>query len=176
MIMMIDITKKIRAVMAILILILFFAFSASAASREIGALSTAFKLVGPNHKIVVTAFDDPKIKGVTCYIARPKTGGIKGGLGLAEDPSIVSVSCSQTGPISFLGKVDMDDNGEEVFDESRSIIFKTLSINRLYDKANGSLVYVARTTRIIEGSPTTSLSVISPISWSGVEPQKPQVK
>lgn len=149
---------------------------AYAESREVGALSTAFKLIGPNHKIIVSAFDDPKIKGVTCYIARPKTGGIKGGLGLAEDPSLVSVSCSQTGPISFSGKIDTDESGEEVFDESRSIIFKTLSINRVYDQANGSLIYVARTTRIIEGSPTTSLSVVAPMSWNGVAPTKPVLK
>jgi CreA protein len=152
------------------------ACSSWAESREIGALSTAFKLVGPNHKIIISAFDDPKIKGVTCYVARPKTGGIKGGLGLAEDPSLVSVSCSQTGPISFTGKIDADDSGEEVFDESRSIIFKTLSINRLYDQSNGSLIYVARTTKIIEGSPTTSLSVVAPMTWKGIDPQKPILK
>lgn len=147
-----------------------------AGSREIGSIRTAFKLIGPNHKIVVSAFDDPKVKGITCYVARPKTGGIKGGLGLAEDPSLVSVSCSQTGPISFTGKIESDETGEEVFDESRSIIFKSLNINRLYDKANGCLIYVARTTRIIEGSPTTSLSVVAPMSWNGIQPQKPVLK
>lgn len=141
-------------------------------SRDIGAVSTAFKLIGPNHKIVVSAFDDPKIKGITCYVARPKTGGISGALGLAEDPSLASVSCVQTGPISYVKKISSREKGEEVFDESRSIIFKSLQINRLYDAANGSLVYVVRTTRIIEGSPTTSLSVIAPMSWDGVAPQK----
>lgn len=147
--------------------------SSAAYARDIGAVSTAFKLLGPNHKIVVTAFEDPQVNGVTCYVARPKTGGIKGGLGLAEDPSIVSVSCEQTGAITFKGKIDSDENGEEVFDESRSLIFKSLQIDRLYDKQNGSLVYVARTTRIIEGSPQTSLSVVAPMTWNGVEPQKP---
>lgn len=146
---------------------------ALAESREIGAVSTAFKLIGPNHRIVVTAFDDPKIQGISCYVARPKTGGIKGGLGLAEDPSLASVSCVQTGPVRFLEPIDADDSGEEVFDESRSIIFKSLNINRLYDSANGALVYVARTKRIIEGSPSTSLSVIAPMTWDGVAPGKP---
>lgn len=144
---------------------------ACAEAREIGAVSTAFKLIGPNHKIVVSAFDDPKIKGITCYVARPKTGGVKGGLGLAEDPSIASVSCSQTGPISYREAIDADESGEEVFDESRSIIFKTLNINRLYDRANGNLVYIVRTTRIIEGSPATSISVVAPMPWGGAEPQ-----
>ena len=159
-----------------LILTIIMTSTALADSREVGALSTAFKLIGPNHKIIISAFDDPKVKGVTCYVARPKTGGIKGGLGLAEDPSIVSVSCAQTGPITFKGKIDADESGEEVFDESRSIIFKTLSINRLYDKVNGSLLYVARTTKIIEGSPITALSVVAPISWNGTAPAKPLLK
>lgn len=148
----------------------------AADSRDIGAVSTTFKLIGPNHKIVVSAFDDPKVKGITCYIARPRTGGIKGGLGLAEDPSIVSVACAQTGPVQYTGAIDIDESGEEVFDESRSIIFKTLDIHRLYDQANGSLVYVARTTRIINGSPETSISVVSPIMWNGIAPQKPQLE
>lgn len=145
-------------------------------ARDIGAVSTAFKLIGPNHKIIITAFDDPKVKGVTCYVARPKTGGIKGAIGLAEDPSIASVSCAQTGPILFTGKIEDDENGEEVFDESRSFIFKSLEINRIYDQDNGSLVYVARTTRIIDGSPDTSISVVAPMTWNGTPPQKPQLK
>lgn len=154
---------------------LFCILAANAQARDIGAVSTAFKLIGPNHKIIITAFDDPKVKGVTCYVARPKTGGIKGAIGLAEDPSIASVSCAQTGPISFTGKIDSDDSGEEVFDESRSFIFKSLEINRIYDRENGSLVYVARTTRIIEGSPDTSISVIAPMTWNGIAPGKPKL-
>lgn len=141
-----------------------------AETRDIGSISTAFKLIGPNHKIVVSAFADPKISGITCYVARPRTGGIKGGLGLAEDPSIASVSCAQTGAINFREKIATGEKGEEVFDESRSLIFKSLSINRLYDPENGTLVYVARTTRIIQGSPTTALSVVAPMAWNGVAP------
>src|SRR5438876_133189 len=119
-------------------------FSVPAAAeekRDIGAVSTAFNLLGPNHRIVVTAFADPKVGGITCYVARPRTGGIKGGLGLAEDPSIASVDCAQTGPVSFTGKIDAGSSGEEVFDERRSLIFKSLKINRLYDRENGSLIY-----------------------------------
>jgi CreA protein len=153
------------------VLILFPAFLYAEDSREIGAISTAFKILGPNHKIAVSAFEDPKIKGITCYIARPRTGGIKGGLGLAEDPSIASISCHQTGPVVALHPIDMDENGEEVFDESRSLIFKSLSVERLYDAANGSLIYVTRTTRVIAGSPGTSISVVTPVTWEGVKPQ-----
>lgn len=154
-----------------LLAIVFITFIANAGERDVGAVSTAFELIGPNHKIIITAFDDPKIKGITCYVARPRTGGIKGGLGLAEDPSLASVSCSQTGAVTYLDEIDGDASGEEVFDESRSIIFKSLSINRIYDKGNGSLIYVARTTRVIEGSPSTSLSVVSPVAWNGAAPE-----
>ncbi len=171
-----DILRKFIKGMAVSLLLAGVASPVFAQSREIGAVSTAFKILGPNHKIVVSAFGDPKVNGITCYIARPKTGGIKGGLGLAEDPSIASVSCAQTGPVTYNGKIDAGENGEEVFDEKRSIIFKTLKINRLYDKENGTLVYVARTTRIINGSPMTALSVVAPASWNGTEAQKPDLK
>lgn len=145
-------------------------------SREIGEISTGFKLIGPNHKIIVTAFEDPKVKGITCYVARPRTGGIKGGLGLAEDPSLASVSCAQTGPVSYSKAVSKDEDGEQVFDESRSIIFKTLDVKRLVDVQNGTLVYVVRTSRIIEGSPDTSVSVVSPMAWAGIPPQSIRIK
>ncbi len=72
-----------------------------AGSEEIGAVDTAFKLIGPDHKIVVDAYDDPRVAGVTCYVSRAKTGGIKGALGLAEDRSEASIACRQTGPIIF---------------------------------------------------------------------------
>jgi CreA protein len=145
-------------------------------AREIGAVSTEIKLLGPNHKIVVSAFNDPKVDGITCYIARPKVGGFKGGIGIAEDPSIASVSCAQTGAVTYKGKIETSEKGEEVFDEKRSIIFKTLKVNRLYDKDTGALVYVVRTTKFINGSPMTALSVVMPTAWGGTEPQKPELK
>lgn len=166
---------KIRFTYIVLPLLILASAAHSADSRRIGAVSTAFKLIGPNHKIVVSAFDDPKIQGITCYVARPKTGGIKGAVGLAEDPSIASVSCVQTGPISYREEISADENGEEVFDESRSLIFKSLNINRLYDDANQSLIYVVRTHRVIKGDPTTSLSVVAPMTWNGIEAGKPKL-
>lgn len=165
-----------KAVLLLATAMLFCGHAHATDSREIGAVSTAFKLFGPNHKIVVSAFDDPKIKGITCYVARPRTGGIKGGLGLAEDPSLASVSCVQTGAVSYLKKVSTDEDGEQVFDESRSIIFKSLDVKRLVDLEKGALVYVVRTSRIIEGSPDTSVSVVSPISWLGVAPEPVKIR
>ena len=166
----------LKTALVLIVAMLSFGQAQASDSREIGAMSTAFKLIGPNHKIVVSAFDDPKIKGITCYVARPRTGGIKGGLGLAEDPSLASVSCVQTGPVSYLKKISTDDDGEQVFDENRSIIFKTLDVKRLVDIEKGVLVYVVRTSRIIEGSPETSVSVVSPITWLGIAPEPVKIK
>ena len=158
------------------LVLLALAVPVQASARDIGEVSTAFKLIGPNHKIVVTAFEDPKIGGISCYVARPRTGGLKGAVGLAEDPSVASVSCVQTGPIVFNDTISGDEEGEQVFDESRSLIFKSLQIDRLFDKTNGSLVYVARTTRLIDGSPATSLSVVAPMAWNGTQPDTPTVR
>ncbi|MFP3434834.1 CreA family protein, partial [Paraburkholderia sp. SIMBA_061] len=73
----------------------------SAQAEQVGSVDTVFKLFGPDHKIVVEAFDDPDVKNVTCYISRAKTGGIKGGLGLAEDTADAAISCQQVGPITL---------------------------------------------------------------------------
>ncbi|MCL2340539.1 MAG: CreA family protein, partial [Proteobacteria bacterium] len=67
--------------------------AATAAAEEIGEVSTTFKLVGANDKIVIEAFDDPDIGGATCYVSRARTGGIKGSIGVAEDTSDASISC-----------------------------------------------------------------------------------
>src|SRR6266481_3050941 len=96
-----------------------------------GSVSTKFRLFGPNDKIVVDGFDDPKVEGVACHISRAQTGGMKGGLGVAEDTSDASIACRQVGPIKITS--DFKD-GERVFDERRSLLFKTLQVVRFFDK------------------------------------------
>src|SRR5512143_795122 len=96
-----------------------------------GSVSTNFRWLGPNDRIVVDGFDDPKVKGVACHISRAVTGGIKGGLGIAEDTSDASIACRQVGPIQILGELN---DGERVFDERRSLVFKTLQVVRFYDR------------------------------------------
>ncbi|MFO1433305.1 MAG: CreA family protein [Candidatus Competibacteraceae bacterium] len=129
---------------------------------EIGSVDTAFKLLGPNHKIVVEAFDDPKVTGVTCYLSRAQTGGIKGGLGLAEDTSDASIACRQMGPITIKESFK---EGEEVFSERRSILFKRLHVVRFSDKPRNALVYLVYSDKIIEGSPKNSVSAVSIMPW-----------
>ena len=134
-----------------------------ASAEEIGTVSTVFKFVGPNDRIVVEAFDDPKVDGVTCYLSRAKTGGMKGGLGLAEDRAEASIACRQTGAISFKG--DLKD-GEEVFKERTSLVFKTMQVVRFFDRKRNTLVYLVYSDRVIEGSPQNAVTAIPILPWA----------
>jgi CreA protein len=130
-------------------------------AEEIGQVSTTFKFVGANDKIVIEAFDDPDISGATCYVSRAKTGGIKGSIGVAEDTSDASISCRQTGPITLPERVASGkDDGKEVFKKSSSLLFKKMQVVRFFDKKRSTLVYLTYSDRIIEGSPKNSLSTI----------------
>jgi CreA protein len=132
-------------------------------AEEIGEVSTVFKWVGPNDKIVVEAFDDPKVEGVTCYLSRAKTGGVKGGLGLAEDRAEASIACRQVGPIRFSGKLK---DGEEVFKERTSLVFKTMQVVRFFDQKRNTLVYLVYSDRVIEGSPQNAVTAIPILPWA----------
>jgi CreA protein len=126
-------------------------------AQQIGEVDTVFNWIGPDHKIVVDAHDDPKVGGVTCYVSRAKTGGIKGGLGLAEDKSEAAIECRQIGPISIPKPLPAQ---EEVFNERTSLIFKKLRIVRMVDKARNTLVYLTYSDRVIEGSPQNSVTAV----------------
>ena len=132
-------------------------------AEEIGEVSTVFKWVGPNDKIVVEAFDDPKVEGVTCYLSRAKTGGVKGGLGLAEERAEASIACRQVGPIRFTGKLK---DGEEVFKERTSLVFKTMQVVRFFDQKRNTLVYLVYSDRVIEGSPQNAVTAIPILPWA----------
>jgi CreA protein len=126
-------------------------------AQKVGEVDTAFKLLGPDHKIVIDAYDDPKVKGVACYVARAKTGGIKGAIGLAEDKADASIACRQVGPISFTGPVRQQ---EEIFSERQSILFKRLRVVRMVDPARNVLIYLSYSDKLIEGSPKNSVTVV----------------
>ena len=101
-------------------------------AEQIGDVNTAFQWIGPDHKIVVEAYDDPKVAGITCYVSRAKTGGIKGALGVAEDKAEASIACRQVGPVSVRQPLPRQ---EEVFNERMSLLFKRLRIVRMVDRA-----------------------------------------
>ena len=129
----------------------------SAQAEPIGEVDTVFKLIGPDHKIVVDAHDDPKVSGVTCYVSRAKTGGIKGAVGLAEDKAEASIACRQVGPISFREPLKRQ---EEMFTERISLVFKKLRVVRMVDAKRNALVYLTYSDRLIEGSPQNSVTVV----------------
>ena len=133
------------------------AASLSVNAEPVGEVDTAFKLIGPDHKIVVDAYDDPKVTGITCYVSRAKTGGITGAVGLAEDKAEASIACRQVGPVSFTKPLPTQ---EEVFDVRLSILFKKLRVVRMVDKKRNTLVYLTYSDRLIDGSAKNSVTVV----------------
>lgn len=116
---------------------------ARAEATRIGTVDTTFKLLGRNDRIVVDRYDDPRVGGVSCYVSRAETGGIKGSLGLATDPNRFSIACRATGPVTPRGK--LPDN-EVVFGESASPFFKEIRVSRLFDADKRVLVYLVWST------------------------------
>ena len=140
-------------------LILLAAGAAQAASGEkIGTVDTAFQWIGRDHDIIVEAYDDPAVQGVTCYVSRARKGGIKGTLGLAEDRAEASIACRQVGPISF-PKPPVKQQ-EEVFSERMSLLFKRLRIVRMVDVQRNTLVYLTYSDKLIDGSPQNSVTAV----------------
>ena len=129
----------------------------AAQAQQIGDVSTAFQWIGPNHKIVVEAYDDPQVEGVTCYVSRAKTGGIKGGLGLAEDRAEASIACRQVAPVRFKQPLPKED---EVFSERMSVLFKRLRVVRMVDAPRNTLVYLTYSDKLIEGSPQNGVTAV----------------
>jgi len=134
------------------------AASTLAKAEQIGEVDTAFKLIGPDHKIVVEAYDDPKVNGVTCYVSRAKTGGVSGALGLAEDKSEASIACRQVGPVSVTQPLP---KREEVYSERLSILFKRLRVVRLVDPKRNTLVYLTYSDLLVDGSPKNSVTAVA---------------
>ncbi len=165
----------IRTVFALLALLCIAAPAHADDGRSVGQVSTVFKFLTPNDKIKVNAFDDPKIGGITCFISRAVTGGLKGAFGIAEDTSDASISCHQTGPIVFKKAIEGGEKGEEVFNERRSLLFKELHVTRFYDKPSNTMVYLTWSDRVIEGSPKNSISAVTLATWDGTAAEAPKL-
>lgn len=135
-------------------------------AEQVGSVDTVFKMFGPDHKIVVEAFDDPDVKNVTCYVSRAKTGGIKGGLGLAEDTSDAAISCQQVGPIELSDEIKNGKaQGDVVFQKRTSLVFKKLQVVRFYDAKRNTLAYLAYSDKVVEGSPKNAISAVPVMPW-----------
>lgn len=134
-----------------------------AQAEDVGCTSTTFRLFSPNDKVCVQAFDDPRVPGVTCHISQAKTGGWKGAVGVAEDPSRFSIACHQVGPIALPPGMPAE---ESVFSESTSLVFKNTKVVRMVDAKRNTLVYVAVSRRVLEGSPMNSISAVPIMPWA----------
>jgi len=160
------IKKQKECIYFLLMLALILSSSGILLAEQIGSVSTKFKILGANDKIVIEAFDDPEIAGATCYLSRAKTGGVSGVVGVAEDTSDASIACRQIGPISLPENVKNGQaDGKEVFKKSTSLLFKSLQVVRFYDAKRNVLVYLSYSDRIIEGSPKNSISIIPVTPW-----------
>ena len=143
--------------------ILFWSLGGTAHAADIGCISTTFNLLSPNDKVCVSAFDDPQVPNVVCHISQARKGGWGQPLGLNEDPSNFSVSCRQIGPIDVdLGKLK---EGQEVFSQKTSIFFKRTRIYRMIDKPHNTLIYLAISSKIVNGSPANSISTVPIMPW-----------
>ena len=125
-------------------------------SEEVASVNTNFHVTGSD-RVVVEAYDDPVVQGVTCYVSRARTGGIKGTLGIAEDPTEASIACRQVGAIKFTGPLKQQ---SDVFSVSMSLIFKTLHVVRVVDRKRNTLVYLTYSDRVATGSPKNSVTAV----------------
>src|SRR5579862_1556032 len=141
----------------------FVAAAEPAWADDLACVSTTFRFVGANDKVCVSAFDDPKVPGVTCDISQARTGGVKGSFGLSEDPSRFSLTCRQTGPIAVdLGKLPEQ---AQVYSEKTSIFFKRTHVYRIVDQKRHTLVYLAISDKIVNGSPYNAVSSVPVMPW-----------
>jgi len=152
-----SIRRAVQIVATVGIVLASCAIGTVAVAETVGEVDTAFKLIGPDHKIVIEAYDDPKVNGVTCYVSRAKTGGVSGALGFAEDKAEASIACRQVGPMSFTDPLKARD---EVFSERLSIMFKRLRVVRMIDVKRNTLVYLSYSDRLVDGSPQNSVTAV----------------
>ncbi len=138
--------------------VLLLGVAAAVHAEDLGDVSTAFRWLGKNDRIAIEAYDDPKVFGVTCYVSRARTGGVKGTIGLAEDKSEASIACRQVASVvTFKGVLPLQ---EDVFTERMSLLFKRLHIVRIVDVKRNTLVYLTYSDKLIDGSPMNAITAV----------------
>ena len=152
-----------KVLSATVLLVLYSLSAAPARADDLSCVSTTFRLIGKNDRVCVSAFDDPKVQGVACHISQARTGGLSGTIGLAEDPSRFSIACRQIGPIT----VDLASlkDGEEVYSALTSVFFKRTHVYRTIDTKRNTLVYLAISNKLIDGSPQNAISTVPVMPW-----------
>ncbi len=137
--------KKLALITALL--------AVSACTEDVGKVSLG---LFTTKDVVIKSEQDPKIPGVTCHISH-----VEADLDFS-DPSDMSIACRQTGPIlpEQLAQIDLSKNGEVIFKESTSILFKSLKVRRIYDKKSATLMYLSYSTKETSGSHHHALSTV----------------
>ena len=146
--------------------------AAPAAAQEVGEVGVDWL----GNDIIVEAIQDPEVKGVTCHVSYFERGIVdrlqKGNW--FEDPSDSSIACRQTGPV-VIGDIDLSKEGEEVFNQGISLIWKQQVVNRIYDKANNTLIYLSHTRQVQDGSAKMAISTVplynQEVTWSNGKPE-----
>ena len=135
--------------------------------------STVFKLLSPNDKLATYGVDDPEVEGVACHFTVPEKGGFTGWLGLAEQVSDISLACRQIGPIHFKDKMEQ---GDDMFQQRRSLFFKKMQIVRGCDAKRNVLVYMVYSDKLIDGSPKNSTSSVPIMPWGASDTAVPEMR
>jgi len=148
----------LKAPVAAIVTALFLScWATGATAQQVGEIGVDWL----GNDIIIEAIADPKVEGVTCHVAYFERGLIdrfqKGNW--FEDPSNSSIDCRQTGPIE-VGEIDLSEDGEEIFKNRRSLIWKTLVVNRIYDREHNTLIYLAHSRQVQEGSAKMSISTV----------------
>ena len=148
------------------------AVTSPGAAQEVGEVGVDWL----GNDIIVEAIQDPEVKGVTCHVSYFERGIVdrlqKGNW--FEDPSDSSIACRQTGPV-VIGDIDLSKEGEEVFNQGISLIWKQQVVNRIYDKANNTLIYLSHTRQVQDGSAKMAISTVplynQEVTWSNGKPE-----
>ncbi|HTV68690.1 MAG TPA: CreA family protein [Rhizobiaceae bacterium] len=143
-----------------------------AAAQQVGEVGVDWL----GNDIIVEAIKDPAVEGVTCHVSYFERGVIdrlqKGNW--FEDPSDTAISCRQTGPIT-VGDIELGEGGEEVFNQGISLIWKQQVVNRIYDKTTDTLIYLAHSRQVQDGSAKMSMSTVplygQDVTWKSGKPQ-----
>lgn len=148
--------------LALLLPLLLATPAAAEETREIGHVNTAITNLGltRSHRVVVERFDDPEVRGVSCYISQARTGGFSGMLGVAEDPARFALTCAATGPVQVQPGARRGDRGEQVYESNTSLFFKETRVHRFLDEERNAVVYLAWSTRLVDGSPFNAVAVV----------------
>ena len=126
--------------------------------------STSFKMLTPNDKLATYAIEDPIVDGVVCHYTVPEKGGVSGMFGVAEQTSDVSIACRQYSAIRIKDKFEQ---GDVVFSERRSLLFKRMQIVRGCDAKHNVLVYMVYSDKLVDGSPKNSTTAVPIQPWGG---------